>query len=85
MREHQPEEKGAGGAGLSIGCVERRPLLGDPELSPSGRRSRAGVLVVVELLGCLGGELDVWSKDDGVDSAPGLLCRSRVDAFRPPV
>src|SRR6476661_2261779 len=37
-------------------------------------------LVVVELLGCLGRELDVWSQDDGVDRA-GLLTEAAVDAF----
>src|SRR6476469_7593949 len=77
-REHQLEQKGAGGASLSIGCVER-DILGDRFLPAVAVREQA-FLVVVELLGCLGGELDVWSKDDGVDWA-GLLAEAAVDAF----
>src|SRR6478736_5425850 len=64
--------------GSSIGCVER-DILGDRFLPAVAVREQA-FLVVVELLGCLGGELDVWSKDDGVDWA-GLLAEAAVDAF----
>ena len=38
------------------------------------------LLVVVELLGCLGCELEVRSQDDGVDRA-GLLAEAAVNTF----
>src|SRR6478672_9696864 len=63
LREHQPEEKGAGGAGLSVGCVER-DILGDRFLLAVAVREQA-FLVVVELLGCLRfGRIDrpVWRR-----------------------
>jgi hypothetical protein len=47
--------------------------------SPVAVREQA-FLVVVELLGCLGRELEVWSQDDGVDWA-GLFTEAAVDAF----
>ena len=65
-------------AGLSIWRVERdvprdRPL-------PAVTVREQAFLVVVELLGCLGRELDIWSQDDGVDGA-GFLAEAAVDAF----
>src|SRR6476620_11529768 len=77
-REHQLEQKAAGGADLSVGGVERdvprdRPL-------PAVAVREETFLVVVELLGCLSRELDVWSQDDGVNRA-GLLAEAAVDAF----
>jgi hypothetical protein len=61
-----------------IGRVERdvprdRPL-------PAVAVREQAFLVVVELLGCLGRELEVRSQDDGVDRA-GLLAKAAVDAF----
>ena len=65
-------------AGSSIGRVER-DILCDLSLPAVPVREQA-FLVVVELLGCLGRELEVWSQDDGVDGA-GLLAEAAVDAF----
>src|SRR5680860_511128 len=64
--------------GSPIGRIERdvprnRPL-------PAVAIREQAFLVVVELLGCLGRELEVWSQDDGVDRA-GLLAKAAVDAF----
>jgi hypothetical protein len=64
-------------AGSSIGRVER-DILCDLSLPAVPVREQA-FLVVVELLGCLGRELEVWSQDDGVDGA-GLLAETAVDA-----
>ena len=64
--------------GSSIGRVER-DILCDLSLPAVPVREQA-FLVVVELLGCLGRELEVRSQDDGVDRA-GLLAEAAVDAF----
>jgi hypothetical protein len=62
----------------SVGRVER-DVLRDLLLPAVAVREQA-FLVVVELLGCLGRELEVRSQDDGVDWA-GLLAEAAVDAF----
>src|SRR5262245_52473118 len=62
----------------SIRSVER-DVPSDRALPAVAVREEA-FLVVVELLGCLGRELDVCSQDDGVDRA-GLLTEAAVDAF----
>src|SRR6478736_4164177 len=62
----------------SIGRVER-DVPRDCPLPAVAVREQA-FLVVIELLGCLGRELDVWSQDDGVNRA-GLLAEATVDAF----
>src|SRR6476659_9828904 len=64
--------------GSPIGGVER-DVPRDRALPAVAVREQAG-FGVVELLGCLGRELDVWSQDDGVDRA-GLLTEAAVDAF----
>src|SRR5258707_15345700 len=61
-----------------VGCVERN-VLRDLQLPAVAVREQA-FLVVVELLACLGRELEVRSQDDGVDRA-GLLAEAAVDAF----
>src|SRR5262245_59124730 len=65
-------------AGSSIRGVER-DVPSDSALPAVAVREEA-FLVVVELLGCLGRELDVGSQDDGVNRA-GLLAEAAVDAF----
>ena len=62
----------------SIGGVERDVPRDRP--FPAVAVREQGFLVVVELLGCLGRELDVWSQDDGINRA-GLLTEAAVDAF----
>src|SRR6185312_10535579 len=81
-REHHLEQKSAGGAGLSKGCVEL-DIVGDRPLPAVAVREQA-FLVVVELLGCLGRELDVWSQDDGVNrTGPPGRSRSRcISSYR---
>src|ERR1700732_5281858 len=64
--------------GSSVGRVER-DVLPDRPLPAVAVREQA-FLVVVELLACLGRELEVRSQDDGVDRA-GLLAEAAVDAF----
>src|SRR5680860_447331 len=66
-------------AGSSIGRVERDTLCDFP--FPAVAVREQAFLVVVELLRCLGRELEVRSQDDGVDRA-GLLAKAAVDAFR---
>src|SRR4029450_11914661 len=61
-----------------VGRVER-DVLRDLPLPAIAVREQA-FLVVVELLACLGRELEVRSQDDGVDRA-GLLAEAAVDAF----
>src|SRR5680860_644530 len=65
-------------AGSSIGRVERDTLCDFP--FPAVAVREQACLVVVELLGCLGRELEVRSQDDGVDRA-GLLAETAIDAF----
>src|SRR5665648_843969 len=65
-------------AGSSIGRVERDVLRNRP--LPAVAVREQAFLIVVELLGCLGRELEVRSQDDGVDGA-GLLAEAAVDAF----
>src|ERR1700693_6297719 len=64
--------------GSSVGR-EERVVLRDLPLPAVAVREQA-FLVVVELLPCLGRELEVRSQDDGVDRA-GLLAEAAVDAF----
>ena len=64
--------------GSPIGGVER-DVPSDRALPAVAVREQA-LLVVVELLGCLGRELDVRSQDDSVNGA-GLLAEAAVDAF----
>jgi hypothetical protein len=54
-------------AGSSIRGVER-DVPSDRALPAVAVREES-FLVVIELLGCLGRELDVWSQDNGVDRA----------------
>src|SRR6266852_2581440 len=61
-----------------VGRVER-DVLRDLPLPAVAVREQA-FLVVVELLACLGRELEVRSQNDGVDRA-GLLAEAAVDAF----
>src|ERR1043165_3717414 len=61
-----------------IGRVERE-VLGDLAFPAVAVREQA-LLVVVELLARLGGELEVRSLDDGVHRA-GLLAEAAVDAL----
>src|SRR5258708_3883068 len=65
-------------AGSSIRRVERDTLCDRP--LPAVAVREQAFLVVVELLGCLGRELEVRSQDDGIDGA-GLLAEAAVDAF----
>ena len=64
--------------GSSIGGVECDILRNRP--LPAVAVREQALLIVVEFLGCLGRELEVWSQDDGVDRA-GLLAKAAVDAF----
>ena len=64
--------------GSPIGGVER-DVPRDRALPAVAVREQA-LLVVVELLGSLGRELDVRSQDDSVNGA-GLLAEAAVDAF----
>src|SRR3990170_4271698 len=64
--------------GSPIGRVER-DILSDRPLPAVAVREQA-FLVVVQLLRCLGRELEVRSQDDGVDRA-GFLAKAAVDAF----
>jgi hypothetical protein len=64
--------------GSSVGRVER-DVLRDLLLPAVAVREQA-LLVVIELLGCLGRKLEVRSQDDGVDRA-GLLAEAAVVAF----
>jgi len=65
-------------AGLSIGRVEQDVLRNRP--LPAVAVREQAFLVVVELLGRLGRELEVRPQDDGVDGT-GLLAEAAVDAF----
>src|SRR5580765_8054660 len=56
-----------------------RDVLGDLALPAITVREQA-LLVVVELLACLGGEFEIWAFDDGIDRA-GLLAKAAIDAF----
>jgi hypothetical protein len=56
-----------------------RDVPGDRALPAVAVREES-FLVVIELFGCLGRELDVWSQDNGVDRA-SLLTEAAVDAF----
>src|SRR3954463_3675683 len=56
-----------------------RDVLGDLAL-PAVAVRKQPLLVEVELLARLGGELEVWAFDDGVHRA-GLLAKAAVDAF----
>ena len=62
----------------SIGRIKRN-ILGDRPLPAVAVREQA-LLVVIELLGCLGCELEVRSQDDGVNRT-GLLAEAAVNAF----